>query len=93
VPLGIFEGQTWEQGVAQLAPGDMLVLYTDGITEAQNANGTSLGEERLLKSIRDNLGRPAGEVQDAILADVQSFVSDTPQSDDIALVILLRDLA
>ncbi len=93
VPLGMFGNETWKQGVVQLAPGDVLMLYTDGITEAQNAEGAFLGEDRLLESVRANLGRPAREIQDAVLADVQRFVGDTPQSDDIALVVLLRDSA
>jgi sigma-B regulation protein RsbU (phosphoserine phosphatase) len=91
IPLGIFEDQTWEQGYAQLSPGDVLVLYTDGITEAPDAQGAFLGEDRLLASVRSNLGRPAGEIQDAILEDVQRFMGDTPPSDDMALVVLTRD--
>jgi sigma-B regulation protein RsbU (phosphoserine phosphatase) len=93
VPLGIFGDKTWEQGVVQIAPGDVLVLYTDGIPEAQNAQGEFLGRDRLLETVRTNLGRPAQEIQDAILADVKKFAGDTPQSDDIALIVLLRDHA
>ena len=93
VPLGIFGDKTWEQGVVQIAPGDVLVLYTDGIPEAQNAQGEFLGGDRLLETVRTNLGRPAREIQDAILADVKKFAGDTPQSDDIALIVLLRDHA
>ncbi len=91
MPLGILGDETWEHGSAQLAPGDALVLYTDGITEAQDAQGALLGEDQLLASVRSNLGRPAREIRDAILEDVQRFMGDTPQSDDIALVVLLRD--
>jgi len=89
--LGLFADGNFEQGVVQLDPGDVLVLYTDGITEAQNVQGAFLGEKRLLESMKTNLGRPAEEIQDAILADVQRFVGNTPQSDDIALILLLRD--
>jgi sigma-B regulation protein RsbU (phosphoserine phosphatase) len=91
MPLGIFGDKTWEQGVVKLAPGDVLVLYTDGIPEAQNAQGEFLGGDRLLETVRTNLGCPAREIQDAILADVRRFAGDTPQSDDIALAVLLRD--
>jgi len=91
IPLGLFADGNFEQGVVQLDPGDVLVLYTDGITEAQNAQRAFLGEDRLLESVRTKLGCPAREIQDTILADVQSFVGDTPQSDDIALIVLLRD--
>jgi sigma-B regulation protein RsbU (phosphoserine phosphatase) len=91
VPLGIFEDETWEQGVVQLAPGDVLVLYTDGITEAQNEQKAFLGEDRLLESVRANLGRPAQDIQDAIMTDIHRFVGDAPQLDDIALAVIIRD--
>ena len=90
-PVGIFGDETWVQSVSQLAPGDVLVLYTDGITEAENGQGAFWGEERLLESVRTNLGRPVREMQDALLADAQRFVGHAPQSDDIALVVLRRD--
>ena len=91
VPLGVFGDENWEQGCVQLAPGDVLVLYTDGIIEAENAQGEFLGMEQLLDSVRTNMGRSAREIQDGILADLHRFAGDTPQSDDIALVVLTRD--
>jgi sigma-B regulation protein RsbU (phosphoserine phosphatase) len=89
-PLGILEDETWEQGVVQLAPGDVLVLYTDGITDAENGKGTFFGQERLLGSVQANLGRSAQEMQDALMAEVHEFVGDAPQFDDIALMVLVR---
>ena len=47
VPLGILDGGKWQQRVVQLAPGDALLLYTDGITEAQNAQEAFFDEDRL----------------------------------------------
>jgi sigma-B regulation protein RsbU (phosphoserine phosphatase) len=97
IPLGIYGDETWEQAEVQLEPGDLLVLYTDGITEARNGQGGLFGEERLLESVNATLRgassrRPAAqEIQDAILADVHRFAGDVPQSDDIALTILIRD--
>jgi sigma-B regulation protein RsbU (phosphoserine phosphatase) len=90
MPLGIAGGVTWEQDTVQLASGDMLVLYTDGVTEAQDGRETFFGTERLLEVVRTNLGRPAREVQDALLAEVHEFVGDAPQFDDIALMVLVR---
>jgi sigma-B regulation protein RsbU (phosphoserine phosphatase) len=60
-PLGLrmFEDITWEQAVAQIAPGDTLVLYTDGVTEAQDAQEELFEEERLMGVVRANLGRLA----------------------------------
>jgi sigma-B regulation protein RsbU (phosphoserine phosphatase) len=93
MPLGIFEDRTWAQRIAQVAPGDMLVLYTDGITEARDGRGTCLGADRLLETARAHLDLPAQSIQDAILLDIHGFVGDTPQSDDIALGIIVRDQA
>lgn len=91
MPVGIFRGQTWKRKKVKINPGDLLVLYTDGITEAQNESGAFLGEDRLLQSIRMNLEHPAEEIRDAVLEDVRKFVGDTPQSDDIALIVLQRE--
>jgi sigma-B regulation protein RsbU (phosphoserine phosphatase) len=95
--LGIFEDKAWVQGVVQLGPGDVLVLYTDGVTEARQGPGMLFGDERLLQAVRTGLGSPeargpsAQEVLDSIMAEVGQFVSGAPQSDDIALVVLVRE--
>jgi serine phosphatase RsbU (regulator of sigma subunit) len=90
IPLGIFEGETWEQSVVQLAPGDVLVLYTDGVTDAQDEHEMPFGEERVLETARANLGRPARDVQDGLIAAVQEFVGDAPQFDDITVMVVVR---
>jgi sigma-B regulation protein RsbU (phosphoserine phosphatase) len=90
IPLGIFEDMTWEQRTVQLAPGDMLVLYTDGVTEAQNVQEAFFGKERLLEVARTNLGRPAQDVQEILIAEVHEFVGDAPQFDDITLMVIVR---
>jgi sigma-B regulation protein RsbU (phosphoserine phosphatase) len=91
MPLGIFENETWGRNTTHVAPGDVLVLYTDGITEAQNGTGTSLGVDRFLETTRSHLRLPVQGVVEAILSDVHAFVGDTPQSDDIALGVIARD--
>lgn len=91
IVLGVFEDRTWEQEAVQLEPGDVLVLYTDGITEAQNERKEFYGEDRLLESVTANLGHPAREIQDGIVADVQAYVGNAPQHDDITLAVLVRD--
>ena len=90
VPLGILDGVTWENRVVHLAPGDVLLLYTDGITEAQNAQEEFFDEDRLREFVRASLGRSAQDVQDGIIAQVDAFVGDAPQSDDITLMALVR---
>jgi len=94
--LGIFEEWIGEQETVRLDPGDLLVLYTDGITEAHYEPRLLYGEERLQESVLTALGR-AGlprsapqAIQEAILGDVHRFLGGAPQSDDIALILLQR---
>jgi sigma-B regulation protein RsbU (phosphoserine phosphatase) len=92
VPVGIFEDQTWSRGTCHLEPGDVLMLYSDGVTEAQNADQAFFGEERLIKSIRSKLGNSALEIHDGLMYDLKHFTGETPQSDDIVLSILRRNI-
>lgn len=89
--LGIFPEVTWRQGAVQLAPGDVLVLYTDGITEARDTQDRLFEEDRLREALIANWGQPAETIRDAILRTVDEFVGDAPQSDDIALVVVVRE--
>jgi serine phosphatase RsbU (regulator of sigma subunit) len=84
--LGLFD--RWECSVAeaQLAPGDTLVLYTDGVTEATSAAGEEFGEARLIEILRAQHRLPVPRLLETILATVQEF-SDRKQADDITLVI------
>jgi serine phosphatase RsbU (regulator of sigma subunit) len=91
MPLGILEDGSWEQKVVQLASGDTLVLYTDGITDAQDPDERLYGEQRLLEIIQANRGRPAEDVQDALMAHVCEFMGDAPQFDDITLAVVSRE--
>lgn len=89
-PLGMFEDETWEKGMTLFASGDALVVYTDGITEAQNHQDELFGDDRLLRCARSNLGRPARDIQNAIIRNVYDFTDGAPQYDDITLVVLAR---
>jgi len=84
--LGLFE--EWECSVqeVQLTPGDILVLYTDGVTEATDAEGEEFGEARLIQSLRAHHDCPAASLLEMIVDDVQKFTSGE-QGDDITLVI------
>jgi len=86
--LGVLENMTWEQETVRLAPGDALVLYTDGITDAEDENGTFFGQERLLEAVQASRGRSAREVQDALIERVHAFAGLAPQFDDITLMIV-----
>jgi len=91
-PLGMFEDRTWGLESVELAPGDSLVLYTDGVTEAQNARGDFFDEERLLETLEQGTGRTAQEIESALIARVDSFVGQASQFDDITLMVLVRKM-
>jgi serine phosphatase RsbU (regulator of sigma subunit) len=93
IPIGIDPEAEWESHSAEINPGDVLVMYTDGITEAQDEKGNFFDEDLLIEAAEARLGRPAYEIQTSILESLQTFVGDFPQSDDITLMILARDLA
>jgi serine phosphatase RsbU (regulator of sigma subunit) len=91
MPLGIAADATWEPETIQLGPGDVLLLYTDGITEALDEQEEFFQSERLLEVVQTNLGRSAQEIQDVLLAKIHQFIGQRPQFDDIALLIVARD--
>jgi len=87
-PLGIFDEVTYDEWSTTLEPGDMLVFYSDGITEAVNRRGELYGAERLRELTVANAALPAGEFADLVLRDVERFAEGTPAGDDRTLVIL-----
>ncbi len=91
IPLGIVRDTTWTAETVRLGPGDILVLYTDGVSEAQNANGEFFDTARLLDAARNYREHTALAVQDALLAAVDRFVGDAAQFDDLTVMVLVRD--
>ncbi|HEX6387214.1 MAG TPA: PP2C family protein-serine/threonine phosphatase [Anaerolineae bacterium] len=90
IPPGILLDQQWTRNVVQFEPGDVFVLYTDGVTEAQNAQGEFFGRERMIDVVRMNMGCSAEEIQEEMLDEIQRFAGDVPQADDITLVVLVH---
>jgi sigma-B regulation protein RsbU (phosphoserine phosphatase) len=85
--MGLFEEWRSEIAEVRLAPGDTLVLYTDGITEAMNAAGEEFGETRLLNILGSHSDLAAGRLLQAIVGAVQQFSSGSEQQDDITAVV------
>jgi phosphoserine phosphatase RsbU/P len=73
-----------------LNPGDTLVLYSDGLTDAQNPDGEEFGEARLQGLLRSLAGQSASAIVDRVLAAVEAFVDSTPQFDDMTILVLRR---
>ncbi|HXX14723.1 MAG TPA: PP2C family protein-serine/threonine phosphatase, partial [Candidatus Eremiobacteraceae bacterium] len=90
--MGLFEAWQCQIGEVELAPGDTLVLYTDGVTEATNADGEEFGESHLLDTLRSHAALPVGPLLNAVVTAVQQFSCGKDQQDDITLVIA-RSLA
>jgi len=90
LPLGILEDAAWEGGSAHLAEGDSLLLYTDGVTDAQARDGVQLGQERLQAAMEGCRGCGARELRDAVLGAVHQFTGDAPRFDDVTLVAVCR---
>jgi sigma-B regulation protein RsbU (phosphoserine phosphatase) len=89
--LGVFEGKIYEQGSVQLAAGDRVVLFTDGITEACSPADEEFGEARLLGVLKAHRALSAGELQSKILAVVAEFSGDHWQDDATLLVLAVGE--
>lgn len=86
--VGAIEHSSYEQGSIQMEPGDVLAIYTDGVTETQNAFEEEFGEERLYNTLRDRSYLPPREIRDEVYREVLSFAGDQAQFDDLTLVVL-----
>jgi sigma-B regulation protein RsbU (phosphoserine phosphatase) len=89
-PLGIEQGIPYEAQSLVLAPGDLAVLYTDGVTEAEDATGAQFGMERLERSVIAARAGSARETVERVLADVAEFSRGVAQFDDITCMALKR---
>jgi DNA-binding NarL/FixJ family response regulator len=88
--LGVSEEARWKQKDARLGPGDVLVLYTDGITEASSPTGVFYEEDRLVESVLRRIHGSAQHILEGVLEDVHQFVGPAPRQDDIALIVIRR---
>ena len=87
VALGVLPDARYEERPVALAAGDVLVLYTDGVSEAENATGEQFGEMRLEEVVRRNASRSAAEIRDAIVAAVTEWAGERGPTDDLTLLI------
>ena len=90
--LGASRLHRFDEGTVAFRPGDLLFLYTDGVTEQTDAGGQEFGEDRLVHFIRSNRNLPPGELQNALLSTITSFGGGR-RDDDLTSVIALRKSA
>ena len=95
--LGIIRGPGYEKHITNqfydYAPGDVMVMYTDGIVEARDGAGNEYGEGRLLLRLEESYYRPADEIRTFIMADVHAFTAGQPMHDDQTLLVIKFKLA
>ncbi|HWE86487.1 MAG TPA: SpoIIE family protein phosphatase [Terracidiphilus sp.] len=85
--VGLMRAGSWEAGQVKLDGGDLLVAFTDGISEAMNHADDEWGEERLIEAARAMRGIPARAILDYIMGSADGFVAGAPQYDDMTLIV------
>jgi phosphoserine phosphatase RsbU/P len=88
LPIGIRDDASYESGSVVLAPGDWLVIFTDGVVEAVNTSGEEYGEPRLLSIVASAPNVSPAEMMQRILTGLDVFVGNTPQHDDVTCLLM-----
>jgi sigma-B regulation protein RsbU (phosphoserine phosphatase) len=91
IMVGAIEDVSFEKDTVSLNSGDILVLYTDGVTDASNQKEEFFGEERFFKLVKEHCSLSAHELMDKIYSEIAEFSIDAPQFDDITLMVLKID--
>jgi serine phosphatase RsbU (regulator of sigma subunit) len=88
MPIGLFGGAPYSDERTTLDPGDMLVVFSDGVTEALNPAGEEFGEARLIQEATPSRSAPLADVLQRVVSAVQAFASGASQSDDVTVLVL-----
>jgi len=88
MPVGLIDPAEYELAEAKLGPGDKVVIYSDGVTEAQNVEGEFFGRKRLREVAAGNAGASCAALHGAIQTAVKEFAGGAEQADDITLVVV-----
>ncbi len=88
--LGVFEDVELEEREIDVAPGDILVFHTDGVTEAMDGDGQQFGQERLRAAVAATPDASAQQILSAVVDAVNAFAGNAPQSDDLTLLVVKR---
>jgi len=90
IPIGVLPESSYQVGTTRLDPGDWLVILTDGVVEAENAAGEEFDEPRLVRTIDQGAAAAPVDLLRSLLANVDLFVGNAPQHDDITCLLLKR---
>jgi len=88
--LGLFPARTYEEQSFDLRDGDLLAIYSDGVTDAQNEEEHEFGTERLVEVLKKHFSEPAAAVVDRVFEAIDAFAGSAPQFDDITMLVLKR---
>ena len=88
LPIGIQPEAKYESASVTLAPGDWLIIFTDGLVEAENAHQAEYGETRLLATIAAGAASTPAEMLNRLMAELDLFVGNTPQHDDVTCLLV-----
>jgi len=87
IPLGVLGDVSYDQDKHSVAPGDILALYTDGVTESVDRSGREFGEDRLIDLLSRNRGRTLDEMIPIVIEELRNWTGGGPPHDDITLVL------
>jgi phosphoserine phosphatase RsbU/P len=90
IALGMFEGSAYHTGTVTIEPNDLVAVYSDGITEAENPSGRPFDEAGLESALTSNLGGSLSEIGTAVVRAVERHTSDTRLADDLTILLLRR---
>jgi len=90
IVLGILEGAEYTDVALPVAPGDLIVVYSDGITDASNGEGDPFGVDRLIELVNAHVDEPAPALLERILDKVRAHAGDEAQTDDMTLAVVRR---
>jgi serine phosphatase RsbU (regulator of sigma subunit) len=85
LPLGVFDGATYDEVQLDLGPGDILLFYTDGVVEALRGK-EEFGPERLVRGLETHSALPAPALGERLLADLEAFVGGETTADDVTMI-------
>jgi serine phosphatase RsbU (regulator of sigma subunit) len=91
IALGVLDSASYQHHSITMHPGDVIVIYSDGITDATNSSGELFGAERFESAVREHRGEPAAALVEAVFEAVADHAGDTPQYDDLTLVVVKRN--
>jgi putative ABC transport system permease protein len=86
--IGMFPQAHYQEGIVDLRPGDVLMIFTDGVPEAHNACDEEFGEERLKGALRNVVSLPVDEMVRQISGEMKNWIQDAPQYDDLTFVMM-----